>query len=418
MRFAQMSSQSTTTVAPGHLGNLDSKQEAALKAVKTGIEGKNYKTDDHELLRFLRAQKWDAKKTTDLFHEYQAWRTKHNVDRILDKMPARAAELRKVVPSCFHGYDKKGQPCYIEKSGQIDVATITSLFTDDEIFWAHIWDQENQYERCRDQSTKHKRHIETVANILDLKGLNSGHRKILKFTKAITECDQKYYPERLGRLYVINAPWIFPVIYNICKPWLDPVTRAKITVLKSDFKTKLAEDFDLDQLPSEYGGTCKSCELAPDCVKVFDITEFKKEMSKDEDAMEFTTQEIAARGKFEKKLEGPVGSTFSWYFKTDAHDLSFQVDFEPEGKDSKRVTINNPARLDCANFAVQGEWTSREPGSVILVFDNGFSWVTGKTLRYCCAVMEPEKGTEDKKDEKKEEKKDEKKSESTTTTSS
>lgn len=40
---------------------------------------------------------------------------------------------------------------------------------------------------------------------------------------------------------------------------------------------------------------------------------------------------VAARNKWELKLEGGVGATYSWYFKTVAHDISFSVEFEPKG---------------------------------------------------------------------------------------
>jgi hypothetical protein len=279
-----------------------------------------------------------------------------------------------------------------------------ATFTDDEIFWAHIWGQENQAKRAREQTKKLGRHIETFANILDLKGLGSAHRKVLKFTKAMTEADQKFYPERLGKLYIINAPWIFPVLYNICKPWLDPVTRSKIVVLKGDFKKQLLDDFDADQLPPEYGGSCKSCELAPDCMKVYDISDLKKDMMKDDESKEFETQAIAAGQKWEKKLDGPSGSTFSWYFKTAENDINFSVEFEPtkkDGKDSKRAIVNNPVRIDASEFAIQGEWVSKEAGSLVLVFDNSYSYFKSKTLNYVVSVIEPEKGADQKKDDSK-----------------
>ena len=39
---------------------------------------------------------------------------------------------------------------------------------------------------------------------------------------------QNYYPERLGKLYIINAPWGFGGIFSVVKRFLDPVTVAKI----------------------------------------------------------------------------------------------------------------------------------------------------------------------------------------------
>ena len=52
------------------------------------------------------------------------------------------------------------------------------------------------------------KHIELFTQILDLRGLSSASQRALKYTKAIFGTDAAYYPERLGDLYVVNAPWV------------------------------------------------------------------------------------------------------------------------------------------------------------------------------------------------------------------
>ncbi len=53
------------------------------------------------------------------------------------------------------------------------------------------------------------------------------------YVKQVSAMSQNYYPERLGRLYLINAPWGFSGVWNVVKGWLDPVTVQKIHVLGS-----------------------------------------------------------------------------------------------------------------------------------------------------------------------------------------
>jgi len=55
----------------------------------------------------------------------------------------------------------------------------------------------------------------------------------------------------------INSPAFFYFIYSIVKPWIDERTRSKILVLKSDYKEKLFEFCDEDQIPKFLGGTCE-----------------------------------------------------------------------------------------------------------------------------------------------------------------
>src|SRR5690606_29444225 len=50
-----------------------------------------------------------------------------------------------------------------------------------------------------------------------------------------------------------------PVFWAIVKPWLDPVTQAKIHIVGSDFKAYLDNLIAPEYLPREYGGSCCTC---------------------------------------------------------------------------------------------------------------------------------------------------------------
>lgn len=43
--------------------------------------------------------------------------------------------------------------------------------------------------------------------------------------KAIAEIVQHYYPETLHRLFIVNAPSAFVVMFKVIKPWLNPRVR-------------------------------------------------------------------------------------------------------------------------------------------------------------------------------------------------
>lgn len=43
-----------------------------------------------------------------------------------------------------------------------------------------------------------------------------------------------HYPERLGQLLLVNPPWLFFGLYKAVTPVMDPVTRSKIMMLRSD----------------------------------------------------------------------------------------------------------------------------------------------------------------------------------------
>lgn len=68
---------------------------------------------------------------------------------------------------------------------------------------------------------------------------------------------QDYYPECMGKFYLINAPFMFSTVWMIIKPWLDPVTVSKIDILSNNYKDKLLEQIPIENLPKDLGGTCQ-----------------------------------------------------------------------------------------------------------------------------------------------------------------
>ena len=66
----------------------------------------------------------------------------------------------------------------------------------------------------------------TTCCILDLKDIKlSNANAAYKFAKPATEMAQNYYPEMLGRMFIINAPVLFTGIWAIVKMWLDDKTK-------------------------------------------------------------------------------------------------------------------------------------------------------------------------------------------------
>lgn len=72
--------------------------------------------------------------------------------------------------------------------------------------------------------------------------------------------DLAYFPERLHRMVIINAPWYFPALYNLFKPFIDPRTREKIIIMGADYASTLLEYIDLSQIPADFGGEDETCE--------------------------------------------------------------------------------------------------------------------------------------------------------------
>lgn len=108
--------------------------------------------------------------------------------------------------------------------------------------------------------------LETCCSIMDLKGVGVTRvSSVYSYVKSASAISQNYYPERLGKLYLINAPWGFSGAFNIVKSFLDPVTVQKIHILGSNYHSELQSQVPKENLPVEFGGTCRcpgGCELS------------------------------------------------------------------------------------------------------------------------------------------------------------
>ena len=52
---------------------------------------------------------------------------------------------------------------------------------------------------------------------------------------------QDNYPEILGNMFIINAPFLFTGIWAIVKVWIDDKTKEKIKILGGSYKKELLQ---------------------------------------------------------------------------------------------------------------------------------------------------------------------------------
>jgi hypothetical protein len=120
-----------------------------------------------------------------------------------------------------------------------------------------------EYEKLADPrlpacSRKAGQLLETCCTIMDLKGVGlTKVSSVYQYVKQASAMSQNYYPERLGRLYLINAPWGFSSVFSVVKGFLDPVTVQKIHVLGSGYQKELLSQVPAENLPKIFGGTCE-----------------------------------------------------------------------------------------------------------------------------------------------------------------
>jgi hypothetical protein len=194
-------------------------------------------------------------------------------------------------PCANRGYDREGSPIYWEKSGfskflvhiigvmsrtfflpllsfsfsffllfsvvSSGWGNIKKAITHDELTCRHIRVMELLRERCRKSSARLGKRVEQQVIIMDFKG---GPMLVewacLKSLQEVMTIDEAYYPDTIKHMFVINAPSYFSYLFNIIKPWMNPLDVKKIMILgeQKEFLPVLLKYIDENEIPVEYGG--------------------------------------------------------------------------------------------------------------------------------------------------------------------
>ena len=151
---------------------------------------------------------------------------------------------------------------YIEQLGKIDLAAMNKISTDRRMLSNLVVEYEKMADpRLPACSRREGALLETCCTIMDLKGVGLGKaNSVYGYVKSASAISQNYYPERLGKLYVINAPWGFSTVFSVIKGFLDPVTVNKIHVLGGNYQHELLTQVPAENLPKQFGGKCECSE--------------------------------------------------------------------------------------------------------------------------------------------------------------
>jgi len=232
---------------------------------------------------------------------------------------------------------------------------------------------------------KFQRPIETFSLVLDLQGVKLDG-KSSQFLNMCSENDNLNYPERLGRMIVINSPWIFPFLWKIVSPFIDAKTKAKISIIYGKYTEELIKFISPDTLPKEYGGQCECLGVGKKCVEVFDINDLKLSdvSSSSGETSETDKVTIPAGKKFEVKLSvNKTGGSIHWFFRVEKdYNINFSVEFMSDNNEKK--VIKTPAKL----LADQGEYNTVGGGTATVIFDNSFSYFRSKSMQYSAIVLQ------------------------------
>ncbi|KAI5076634.1 hypothetical protein GOP47_0008699 [Adiantum capillus-veneris] len=196
--------------------------------------------DDAMLLRFLRARQMHVIPATEMLAEHQTWRASF--------VPQGFISESQVESELAQG------KLYLQGLSKKTRCPLLLLIARHHFFNKTDFEEFKRFAvYSLDKAVANApAGVEKLIVIVDLEGL--GYRN-LDFKSLVSglQLVQNHYPERLMMLYFVNAPSIFVAFWKMAAPFVDKVTRDKISFL-DDIRTSLVlAEFEEPDVPKTQG---------------------------------------------------------------------------------------------------------------------------------------------------------------------
>ncbi|KAK6192518.1 hypothetical protein SNE40_003970 [Patella caerulea] len=382
----------------GHVGDLSPKQAEVLQKFRETMKDVlKPHHDDYFLTRWLRARNYDLKKAETMLRNDFTWRAQNGVDTILSdyKVPE---VIEKYYPGGLCGRDKEGCPIWIDPFGDMDIKGMLSSARKQDVIKSKVHLLERIYKLFEAESTEDQR-VDGIVVIFDLEKMGLKHlwKPGVDLFNSILAIFEEHFPESLKKSFVINAPRIFPIAFNLVRPFLSEATVKKVHILGSNYKEELLKHIDADQLPVYWGGTKTDPDGNIKCPSQICLggeipQKYYSEVLSNLDG--FTEVDLGRGSSLQLDYEIKVPqSVIRWQFKTDGFDIGFGIFKRTKNKRQKAGAMDEVVASDRVNSHLipeDGSTTCTDVGTYVIRFDNTYSWTRGKTLFYLIEVLEPD----------------------------
>ncbi|KAM9584246.1 SEC14-like protein 5 isoform 1-T1 [Trichechus inunguis] len=244
------------------LGQLTPMQESCLIQLRHWLQEthKGKIPKDGHILRFLRARDFHLDKARDMLRQSLSWRKQHQVDSLLQTWRPPAL-LEEFYAGGWHYQDIDGRPLYILRLGQMDTKGLMKAVGEEALLQHVLSVNEEGQKRCEGNTKQYGRPISSWTCLVDLEGLNMRHlwRPGVKALLRMIEVVEDNYPETLGRLLIVRAPRVFPVLWTLISPFINENTRQKFLIYSgSNYQGPggLVDYLDKEVIPDFLGGEC------------------------------------------------------------------------------------------------------------------------------------------------------------------
>lgn len=355
---------------------------------------------DRLYIRFMIARKYDIDAAVKQLAQTLAWRAAFGVDE-LSSLPREPGFplLMGVCSADFHGYDLCGRPIFINNSGQVIVEHFASNLSDECTVITHVHMMESTLAQMEQQSIKLGKRVDKLVTVQHLGGLTLAHRKLAHIFTNCNIIDSTYYPEFVHQIILINAPSIFPAIWNtIVKPFLDPITAKKISIYGDDtskWLPALRDTLGNKSIPSYWGGECT--HRNNDCLPIVTA-----QRSRSNETLLVITNYTAQSGdadvkagklytvesEYGAKPDDRIHDRLLQYTVSTSDDIHFTVVYIDALDHSRNKIIRDKQHIRSTDQSVSGEYTvvSGSIGCIQMTFDNTHSLWNTKHIQWSAQI--------------------------------
>ncbi|KAM6954514.1 SEC14-like protein 2 [Aplochiton taeniatus] len=385
----------------GRVGDLSPKQSEALEQFREIIQDilpQLPAQHDHFLLRWLRARNFNVPKAEVMLRKHLDFRIQNKVDTITTDWDAPEV-IDKYLTGGMCGFDKEGSPIWYDVVGPMDPKGLFLSASKQDFIKSKIRDCERLQKSCDQQSQRLGKNVEAITMIFDCEGLGLRHlwKPAIDTFGEIMTMFEANYPESLKRLFVIKAPKLFPVAYNLVKHILSEITRNKIIILGDNWQEVLLRNIDPEELPMVYGGTKTDPDGDPRCRTLINQAGTVPSSYYVRDSVKVDYEQCLTVGRgSSQQLEYEIlcpGCVLRWQFASEGADIGFGVFLKSKlgewQKAGEMQEVLSNQRYNAHLVPEDGSLTCSRAGVYVLRFDNTYSIFQAKRISLTVEVLLP-----------------------------
>ncbi|XP_022146735.1 sec14 cytosolic factor-like [Momordica charantia] len=225
----------------------------ALFQMRKSVEKLGFSTEaygDATMMRFLIARSMEPAKGAKMFVQWRKWREAMVPEgSVCESEVAEELEARKIF---LQGSSKKGLAVVIVKASRHFPSKDQLQFKK---FVVHLLDKVIA-SGCKGREIGNEKWI-AIVDLHQISYKNVDPRGLITGFQFL----QNYYPERLGKCFILNMPWFFVSIWRMVSRFVDSATLKNILIVSNEEERRIMIEEVGEVLPVEYGGKAKLIAL-------------------------------------------------------------------------------------------------------------------------------------------------------------